>query len=715
MSFLIRHTLTDVALDDLIHLIDCHLPHTLYTSTYHFLNKFPEVGTTVLHFYCPECHTALKFENNLYSRCSDCKKVFNKSSLRADGKYFIQIPLREQLKNVLASPLFNKLKRNDNPNPSTISDVNSGTMYRLLQNRGVIADTDITLQWNTDGVQMFNSSTRAIWPIQISINELPYRDRKDNILLCGLWYGNEKPNMNLFLRPFIDELTDLHSLGISFIPPGSEEEITIKVHTLLSPVDSVARAPLQNVNQFNGKFGCSFCLNPGDRVPVGRGYARVYCGGEGSKRTKRFHESDAEKAIARGRPVRGVKGVSLAWFIPLFHIIASFPPEYMHSVLLGVVKTFTAAMLDSHNSAKRWYIGNKNETFDRILENIRPPCEIKRIPRCSKTLKLWKASEWKNFLLYYSLVCFKDLLPPQYFKHWFLLVFSIYTFLQDKISEHEFSAAEAAMNKFVLQVEELYGKEFMKYNTHLLLHIPASVKKFGALWTWSAFPYEHYNGVLKTMFHNSQSVPQQICKSYLRLQCMKRSTVFQSQHCNANAKLLFDKMLEKLRLSQVYQDFGDNLRTFGKPQDIGLSAVQKLLIEELIRKPILADTVVIAYKRFILKNILYHSCDYDRLVQRNNSVVQLTNDSFSEIMNLVILKFVDANESIIIGKRLEISNSEPLCRNDRITSNAISNLLHFSDNLICFRPNNIKRKCVLVPYLENTFHVTPIVNVMETD
>ena len=45
---------------------------------------------------------------------------------------------------------------------------------------------------------------------------------------------------------------------------------------------------------------------------------------------------------------------------------------------------------------------------------------------------------------------------------------------EKKITEAEFTAASAAIRLFVLQVESLYGKQYMKYNVHILLHIPKS-------------------------------------------------------------------------------------------------------------------------------------------------------------------------------------------------------------------------------------------------
>jgi len=294
-------------------------------------------------------------------------------------------------------------------------------------------------------------------PIQVSINELPYRIRKDNILLTALWCGNIKPVMDLYLRPFVEELKDLHENGIDCFCNDSDQPINIKVHTLVSPIDSIARCCLQNNNQFNGKYGCSFCLNPGKHIKVGNGYARVYCGGEGTTRTEQQHRRDAEQAVQEDRIIHGVKGVSLLLFLPIFNIIFSFPPEYMHAVLLGVVKSFFFAWFDSSNNERPWYIGSKKNIFNDRLLKIVPSCEITRTPRSLDDIRLFKASEWKNLLLYYSLPCLRDLLHQRYLKHWSLLVFSMHKLLSPKISVDDLRKSESALTTFVRKTESLYG------------------------------------------------------------------------------------------------------------------------------------------------------------------------------------------------------------------------------------------------------------------
>ena len=37
-----------------------------------------------------------------------------------------------------------------------------------------------------------------------------------------------------------------------------------------------ARALLQHIKQFNGQYGCSFCLHPGKCVENGKGFTCVY-------------------------------------------------------------------------------------------------------------------------------------------------------------------------------------------------------------------------------------------------------------------------------------------------------------------------------------------------------------------------------------------------------------------------------------------------------
>ena len=47
-----------------------------------------------------------------------------------------------------------------------------------------------------------------------AMNELPSHLCDKHMILTGLWYGEEKPKMNTFLKPLFSELVKLGSHGL---------------------------------------------------------------------------------------------------------------------------------------------------------------------------------------------------------------------------------------------------------------------------------------------------------------------------------------------------------------------------------------------------------------------------------------------------------------------------------------------------------------------
>ena len=70
--------------------------------------------------------------------------------------------------------------------------------------------------FNTDGVALYKSSKIDIWPIYISINEIPARERFfcKNVILFRLWQGCGKPPTHTFMKAFVDEIKKLAIAGI---------------------------------------------------------------------------------------------------------------------------------------------------------------------------------------------------------------------------------------------------------------------------------------------------------------------------------------------------------------------------------------------------------------------------------------------------------------------------------------------------------------------
>ncbi|XP_057318048.1 uncharacterized protein LOC130663030 isoform X1 [Microplitis mediator] len=176
----------------------------------------------------------------------------------------------------------------------------------------------------------------------------------------------------------------------------------------------------------------------------------------------------------------------------------------MHSVLLGVVKQFLSLWM---NSGGKCSIKNKVNDIDAILLNIRPPQFFNRMPRTITEYARYKASEFYNFLLFYSVPVLIDILPKVYFQHWLLLVISIFNLLKQPITIFpDLSITEILLKLFVRDIGTLYTDEAYSYNVHQLLHLVLCVMRWGPLDASSAFCFENYNNFLANCVHGTKQL-----------------------------------------------------------------------------------------------------------------------------------------------------------------------------------------------------------------
>lgn len=269
-----KHSLSNSAVEDILKLIKLHLPKTTqYPSAYYKYRK--QLGNTKefyeLRFYCDSCKILLT-ENH---SCPTCNSEYDKLSIRKDGNFFIEFNMERQLRCILDSQdvqreltdFFHRAL-----DPTICVGIQSGQSY--LQS--VKRSTDFSLSFNSDGVNIFNSSNRrSLYPILLLINELPYYLSKKYYLLGGLWYGEGKPNFDLFLQGIIEQMNALYTQGLTW-KTMTGTEITSFFHFPICPVDCPIRCVLQGLKQFNGCFGCTWCDHPGKQVKKGAGSARVY-------------------------------------------------------------------------------------------------------------------------------------------------------------------------------------------------------------------------------------------------------------------------------------------------------------------------------------------------------------------------------------------------------------------------------------------------------
>lgn len=505
-------------MEDLLKLLKLHSAGTSAVPTSKYLLEKPLACLAdqfERHHYC---RVSTKYIGPSQSqekilKCVSCSSSITIVSSLQEGHFFITIPLKDQLKDILENQGMHDLCfRAEESDGDLIKDIGDGTLYQTLKSKS--EENFLSLTFNCDGVPVFQFSKFSIWPILCCVNEIPPESRDKHVLLCALWFGNKKPDMLCFFKPFVEECVSLSEDGFEWQHPSDHLLRRIKVHALCCVCDAVARPLLQNFKQFNGEYGCGICLHPGVQTRKGKGNTRVYtCPDE--KPSDRNHKTTVkigQIAEREGKSILGIKGPSALTHLPMFDLINGMVPDYMHCVLLGVCRYMASLWMDSKSISEPWCIGAQTALMDRHLLSIKPPGVVARVPRSLTERKFWKAHEWQHWLLYYSLPVLKGILPQKYLCHWALLIEGISILLGSALNAEQINHAHEALVYFVGGVQSLYGVERMTFNVHSLLHLSKSVLHWGPLWAHSAFMFENFNGYLLKQVKSSQAVPQQICK-----------------------------------------------------------------------------------------------------------------------------------------------------------------------------------------------------------
>ena len=169
---------------------------------------------------------------------------------------------------------------------------------------------------------------------------------------------------------------------------------------------------------------------------------------------------------------------------------------------------------DSKHHQKRFYLNPYVKAIDKCLSRVKPPYDISRVPRSiEKDLPFWKASEYRAWLLFYSIPILKSFLPADYIHHLALLVSAVHTLLSTNITIDALKRAECMLKCFYELIPTLYPKELCTMNVHSLIHLTECVRRWGPLWCYSIFGFENMNGFLKRQCHSTKNVLPQMIRS----------------------------------------------------------------------------------------------------------------------------------------------------------------------------------------------------------
>lgn len=352
-------------------------------------------------------------------------------------------------------------------------------------------NNSIKLIVNVDGIPLYKSSNDQFWPILVKFSRF-------RPALVALFCGKKKPDsVENFLSDFLEEYKHLSEDGL--VVDGRR----LKIYILCFVCDAPARSFLKCIKGHTGYYSCERCEVKGiwdshiifDSV-------ESYC-----KRT------DERFTQGKYRDTHQLQKTSLIQYgIPC---VTGFPLDYMHLVCLGVTRRMLLYLIRGPKQCRlsQQHISIISASLEGLSNNI--PSEFARKPRSLTLIDRWKATEFRQYILYTSVVVLKDVVSSAVYKTSLSLTVALSILLNsdDHIRNSYLQYARELLLYFVQQCREIYGRHFVVYNIHGLVHLPDDVENYQcSLNDICAFPFENHLQRIKKLVRSSNNPISQVSK-----------------------------------------------------------------------------------------------------------------------------------------------------------------------------------------------------------
>lgn len=712
LSLVLGLGVADVKVQAILDAFNLFCPVNVFGSKDEFFNEFliPKADT---YFVCihPKCGgLAVPAGDERPLKCSVCSKPLEKSTLLAERSYFCYSSLKSQLQVLLQDEKIVSamtLHKRD----QSLNSVVQSARYRALVTSGVIGEDDVTLQLNFDGVNGPKSGKpSSFWPILMSINELPLKMRSEKMMLLGVWMGKTKPSMNAFLQPLVEELKSLETEGLT-MSCGKK----IRVHCLLCPVDSPARADAMKIKNPGGKYACPWCYSKARSVQKGRGTTRIFPFKRVLKRRTidNYFDFGLKRWREKKTSYKGVKGTSLLSALNSFDIINGFNVEYMHAYCIGIFNQILEALTGTEFNTKDFSIRKSIVQADELILKILPPHELTRLPEKLSNYKSMKASLRKNLFLYFLIPILAELkVPKTFLDHLFLLIYSLRKYLQQTLSAEESIKARNCLLKFHEQLGKIYNEQMNIFNVHISVHVPDICEQWGALWDSSTFSFESKNGFLAKLYHGTVFQPDQILRNYTRRREIDTQEILTGTQAKPELRKLYDLVLtnNKSRKRSVRVE---NCVVVGGLTRIAISKEVQRKINSI--EPFEVPVTTFRVQRFIIKGIVGNAKSYTRMKKRRNHVFYTKQFGAVSIEDVFLCTFRNEEKKVIaIGKKLH--QTEEILAGDHdmdVDSRDFIRSVSYGESIV-IDIEEIQQKLVCFDVGKKTY-ITKLVNSFEGD
>lgn len=292
--------------------------------------------------------------------------------------FHLELPLNS--KTLLQTPVSINKKKLD-----TGEYCHIGLVQSLQYISKFYVGTTMELSFNIDGLPLFNSTNKHLWPILGLVKNMQMP-----LFVIGVFYGQSKPSpLHSYLTDFIEELFLLLKNGLKV----NDKYFNIKIHSFVC--DAPARAYIKQIKNHNGYSCCEKCEENGTYFEK-----RIIL-----RSTNAIKRTDESFVLQRDEDHH--IGVS-----PLLELkcgmVTQFPLDYMHAVCLGVTKKLLHTWENGKCNVRLRYrlihsLSKKLVAFSSFI-----PSEFNRKPRSLTDLSRWKATEFRSFFSLFRICCFEE-------------------------------------------------------------------------------------------------------------------------------------------------------------------------------------------------------------------------------------------------------------------------------------------------------------------
>lgn len=485
-------------------------------------------------------HVAAPFHTHATRRESCGADLFQPGAVRRPVLVYPYVSLLESLKAFLGRPGFLEACRvateaSSSTTATLYCDVYDGQVWKefsTVEDTPFLGDLsparlNLALQLNVDWFQPFKHTVFSVGAIYVSILNLPrhLRYKVENTILVGVIPGPHEPSLhtNSFLAPFVSELLQLWD-GITLSGTNLMQPVTVRAALLSVVCDIPGLAKVAGFLGHGARLSCSKCMKPFPTAHFGEkpnysGYDRD----QWPKRDIATHRQLADEYLqlpnrSQQKAFESQHGLRYSELLklPYFDIIRYCVVDPMHNLFLGSARHFIEVVMEKGILTKV-----EMAAVEERVQAFNSPHAVGRLPRkVASKFAGFKADQWRNWTVIFSEVAYKGILPVPYFNCWQKFVKAIKLLCSHAISRADIIFADALLQEYCEDFEQLFGCEACTINMHKHLHLKKCMFDFGPIYSFWCFPFERFNGQLESYHTNSKNIEVQIARKFLRTQAV---------------------------------------------------------------------------------------------------------------------------------------------------------------------------------------------------